>query len=82
MRDGMMMGSPMMIVMCLIVGIVAVVALWRIFAPAGFPGWYGVAVVIPMVNLLLVLFLAFTEWPLERELAGSRPSAEEISLVA
>ncbi len=36
-----------------------------LMAKAGFPGWYGVAVVIPMLNLLLVLFLAFAEWPLE-----------------
>ncbi len=78
MRDGMMMGSPMMIVICLIVGIVAVVAFWRICTKAGFPGWYGVAVVIPMANVLLVLFLAFAEWPLEREFSGSRPFSDEI----
>ena len=47
-------------------------------AKAGFPGWYGVAVVIPMLNLLLVLFLAFAEWPLERKLSGLRPSSDEV----
>ena len=78
MRYDMTMGSPMIIVMCLIVGILAVVAFWRICAKAGVPGWYGVAVVIPMVNVLFVLFLAFAEWPLERELSGSRPSSDEV----
>ncbi len=74
----MMMRPPVMIAICLIVGIVAAVAFWRICAKAGSPGWYGVAMVIPMVNLLLVLFLAFAEWPLERKLSGSRPSSDEI----
>ena len=49
-----------------------------LMAMAGSPGWYGVAVVIPMLNLLLVLFLAFAEWLLERELSGSRPSSDEV----
>ena len=78
MHDYMTIGSPSIIVMCLIMGKVAVVAFWRICAKAGFPGWYGVGVVIPMVNILLVLFLAFAEWPLERNLSGSRPSSDEL----
>ncbi len=78
MRDGTTMASPRLIVICPIVGIVAVVAFWWICARRGFPGWYGVAVAIPMVNVLLVLFLAFAEWPLERKLSGSRPSSDEV----
>ncbi len=31
---------------------------------------------------LFVLFLAFAEWPLERKLSGSRPSSDELDLVA
>ncbi len=78
MHDAMIMGSPSMIVMGLLVCIIAVVAFWRICEKAGFPGWYGVAVVIPIVNILLVLFLAFAEWPLERKLTGSRPSSGRV----
>ncbi len=78
MRDDMIIGSPSIVVMGLIVCIVAIVAFWRICEKAGFPGWYGVGVVIPMVNVLLVLFLAFAEWPLERKLSGSRPSSDEV----
>ncbi len=73
-----MIDSPSIIVMCLIVGIVAVIAFWRICAKAGFPGWYGVGAVIPLVNILLVLYLAFAEWPLERKLSGSQPSSDEV----
>ncbi len=73
-----MIESLSIIVMCLIVGIVAVVAFWRICAKAGFPGWYRVGVVIPMVNIVLVLFLGFAEWPLERMSSGSRPSSDEV----
>ncbi len=38
--------------------------------------YYGVD--IPLLNLLLVPFLAFAEWPLERELSGSQPSSDEV----
>ncbi len=78
MQDDIIVGSPSIIVMCLIMGIVAVVAFWRICAKACFPGWFGVGVLIPMVNILLVLYLAFAEWPLDRKLSGPRPSSDEL----
>lgn len=46
-------------------------AIWparRIFAKAGYPPWLGFLVVFPVLNFVLFLFLAFSEWPVEREL--------------
>ncbi len=36
---------------------------WRIFEKVGYPGWYGLGMVIPLVNVILLLFLAYSEWP-------------------
>lgn len=37
--------------------------IWRICAKAGFPGWYSLAVLIPILNLLFLYYLAFASWP-------------------
>lgn len=49
-----------------------VLPFWRIFRKAGFNGALSLLIFIPGVNLLLLLFLAFTEWPVERELRRLR----------
>lgn len=41
---------------------------WRIFSKAGFPGWLGIGMLIPLANILLLYYLAFAEWPAYREL--------------
>jgi hypothetical protein len=40
---------------------------WRICAKAGYPGWLGVFIVVPIVNVGLVYFLACSEWPALRD---------------
>lgn len=63
MRDGMWgMGPVMMIVFAIVVLIPA----WRICAKAGFSGWLGLLAVVPIANIILLYFLAFSQWPLER----------------
>lgn len=42
---------------------------WLIFSKAGYPGWYALAIFIPVFGFLIYFFLAFTEWPIKRELA-------------
>jgi hypothetical protein len=52
------------------VATVALLFVWpwcRIFAKAGYPAWYGLSLLVPVLNLIGLLYLAFAEWPSRRE---------------
>jgi hypothetical protein len=46
---------------------------WRICAKAGFPGPLGLLVILPVLNLVLLFFLGFAEWP---SLRRGKPEVE------
>ncbi|MFN0195359.1 MAG: hypothetical protein ACKVT0_01330 [Planctomycetaceae bacterium] len=55
----------------LIVGLVliaVVIPFWMICSKAGFPGWIGLGVLVPVLNVVLLFFLAFAEWPALRRI--------------
>jgi hypothetical protein len=43
--------------------VVAIWPFWKIFARAGFPGWLGLGIVVPLLNVFLLFYLAFADWP-------------------
>jgi hypothetical protein len=48
--------------------LVLVIPFWMIFTKAGFPGLLSIGILIPVVNIGLLFYLAFAEWPaLRRE---------------
>ena len=47
----------------LIVGLIIVLPFWKIFCKAGFSGVLAVLMIIPFVNLFMIFYLAFAEWP-------------------
>jgi len=49
-----------------IAAIAVVIPLWRICARLGFPPWISLAALVPLANVLLLYFLAFAEWPMEK----------------
>ena len=60
---------PMRIVLELIVGIAfSVVVFGNIFSKAGFSRWYSLAMAFPIINLVAIIWLAFTNWPIEDKL--------------
>ena len=41
---------------------------WRIMSKAGYPAWIGLGAFFWPVALVLALYLAFSEWPIEKRL--------------
>lgn len=51
----------------LLVAIVAVIPAWRLCQRTGCPGVIGLLILIPLLNLALLYFRAFADWPKEKE---------------
>lgn len=49
-----------------------VVIWWRIVSRTGHSGWLSLLMFVPLANLVLMLILAFGEWPIYRELEELR----------
>jgi hypothetical protein len=45
---------------------------WRIVAKTGNAGVMSLALLVPVVNIIMILYFAFSEWPIERELKRLR----------
>ncbi|MDB4895982.1 MAG: hypothetical protein JWN15_2244 [Firmicutes bacterium] len=61
-----------MFVFSLIVAVVSALVLvlpfWMIFAKAGYPGAMSLLLLIPLVGFVVLLVIAFSDWPVLREL--------------
>ena len=60
------------LIFCLFV----IVPFWKIFSKAGLPRWLSLLMLVPFLNLLLFFYLAFSEWPIERELRTLRKEVD------
>ena len=54
----------------LVIAIVVVIPAWRICQRTGYPGWMGFLILIPIVNLVLLYFIAFSDCPSNRNNDG------------
>jgi len=46
---------------------IVIIPFWTIFAKAGFSGALSLLMLIPLVNLVMLLYLAFAQWPALKE---------------
>lgn len=45
-----------------------IVAFWKIFTKVGWNGAWGILSVVPIFTVALLLYLAFSRWPIENKL--------------
>lgn len=57
----------------LIGSIIAIIPFWRICERAGLSPWLSLLLLIPLVNIIFVYYVAFTDWPAQRGSAGTPP---------
>ena len=48
---------------------------WRIMSKTGHSGWLGLLMFVPLANFVMLVVLAFGEWPMHREMADLRRRA-------
>jgi len=53
----------------------AIVIYWRIVSKAGYSGAMSLLLFIPIVNLIMIIIFAFSEWPIQKELNQLRAMA-------
>ena len=43
---------------------VLILPYWKIFSKAGFSGWLALLMILPLVNLIVLYVVAFSDWKL------------------
>lgn len=60
-------GLPELLVLAFL-GLVIIYPLWRICTKMGYSGWLSLTQLVPVLNLIILIYLAFSEWPIHKEL--------------
>ena len=59
-----------------ILSLLQLVAFWKILGRMGFPPWLAIMASIPVINLVLLYYVALTPWPRDVTPAGPDRTGE------
>jgi len=54
---------PFGLLMMMVFAALIIVAFWFLFSKVGYSRWLGLLMVVPLVNIVMLYFLAFSDWP-------------------
>jgi len=69
--------SPPELMIIALIGLLWVLPTWFIIKKTGYHPALSLLVVIPFLNLALILFIAFSKWPIIKELEEMRAKIDE-----
>ena len=52
--------------------LLAIIPWWKICTKAGFPGALSLLMLVPIANIILPFYIAFTDWPALRQVRGEQ----------
>ena len=55
--------SVWQLIVIVVYAVIVVVPVWKITTKAGHSGWLSLLMIIPVVNVLYLYFLGFSNWP-------------------
>lgn len=64
-------GAPELLIV-LMMALIGLVPFFQIFRKAGYPGLLAVLMLIPLVNVIMLFFLGFSDWPVLKQLRNLR----------
>ncbi|HXO64667.1 MAG: hypothetical protein WAK94_17700 [Steroidobacteraceae bacterium] len=57
----------------LIAAVVGIIPFWRICNRVGHSPWLSLLMAVPLVNVIFIYFLAFSEWPSQKSAPAATP---------
>ncbi len=56
----------------------AIVPFWKIFSRAGYPGIMSLTMFVPGLNVIMLFFLGFAEWPVLKQLKAAEEQKSHV----
>ena len=59
--------EPAELIMVLFMWVLIILPFWFIFSKTGYSKWLSLLMAVPMINIIMLYFLAFSNWPSQGE---------------
>jgi hypothetical protein len=66
--NAMLAGMGTMAIIWLVIVAFLIFIYWKIFSKAGYSGALALLLIVPIVNLILIIWFAFADWPILKRL--------------